>query len=600
MARRQLPPARTRVFSRWVLPLLSIAFGAAFIISIVSNGVSIGAVVTGRMGDIPDVALFGVPGFAGWTLWATGVVSLLLFVVYQIRLGYLYTHTTGGSGRSSSLTMDHDEVRRRASKLHLSSVEVAFFRNAILDPAIVFARIGENVDRYTRSTAVRTTYTVTKPKGNYSRLVVPLHYSSRGRLDDGLSLSDHAGTRIPSLTHVETTAYVDAVMRYLVRRAGPLNYRAYIGGKDPIEKDVLNILASTDSWEDASYGSQQAQFFAAARVAQTLISIPALRAGPLQDAAAILLRLYSVYPICAVAGSGSLLSITGEVSRITVERRMLIPIGRESWNSVLGQLFVLNGAGLSLWENLWPILSFRRSWRFFTAAGRHAFDGVRHLIGIQSADVAFPLANAARTTSYHLQLKGPERMYMGQQYLEHPDGQALSESEAQLIEHVMVPPVGQRHAHLYIRNGGGHGPVSYRARFYERTPGSMAIAMLTSAAAFAVTLVIALNRISHPNGDSSGLLQILLAFPIAIAAVSGLASNNSIWGGVLASRVSTGVTIGGSLAGLAISTLPYQYLPVDSKAAWIVIIGILAVNLVVSFASWVMRALVHRALVGSR
>lgn len=600
MARRQLPPARTRVFSRWVLPLLSIAFGAAFIFSIVSNGVSIGAVVTGRMGDIPDVALFGVPGFAGWTLWATGVVSLLLFVVYQIRLGYLYAHTTGGSGRSSSLTMDHDEVRQRASKLHLSSTEVAFFRNAILDPAIVFARIGENVDRYTRSTAVRTTYTVTKPKGNYSRLVVPLHYSSRGRLDDGLSLFDHAGTRIPSLTHVETTAYVDAVMRYLVRRAGPLNYRAYIGGTDPIEKDVLNILASTDSWEDASYGSQQAQFFAAARVAQRLISIPALRAGPLQDAAAILLRLYSVYPICAVAGSGSLLSITGEVSRITVERRILIPIGRESWNSVLGQLFVLNGAGLSLWENLWPILSFRRSWRFFTAAGRHAFDWVRHLIGIQSADVAFPLANAARTTSYHLQLKGPEKMYMGQQYLEHPDGQALSESEAQLIEHVMVPPVGQRHAHLYIRNGGGPGPVSYRARFYERTPGSMAIAMLTSAAAFAVTLVIALNRISHPNGDSSGLLQILLAFPIAIAAVSGLASNNSIWGGVLASRVSTGVTIGGSLAGLAVSTLPYQYLPVSAKAAWIVIIGILAVNLVVSFASWITRALVHRALVGSR
>ena len=124
MARRQLPPARTRVFSRWVLPLLSIAFGAAFIFSIVSNGVSIGAVVTGRMGDIPDVALFGVPGFAGWTLWATGVVSLLLFVVYQIRLGYLYAHTTGGSGRSSSLTMDHDEVRQRASKLQIGRAHV--------------------------------------------------------------------------------------------------------------------------------------------------------------------------------------------------------------------------------------------------------------------------------------------------------------------------------------------------------------------------------------------------------------------------------------------------------------------------------------------
>ena len=92
--------------------------------------------------------------------------------------------------------------------------------------------------------------------------------------------------------------------------------------------------------------------------------------------------------------------------------------------------------------------------------------------------------------------------------------------------------------------------------------------------------------------DTSGLLQILLAFPIAILALSASRSS-SAWGGVASARLANIITVALTLAALYISSLPSLFSVGGLLSVWFAIVAPLVVVSILSASSAVVRAVVQ-------
>ncbi|MEJ1155159.1 hypothetical protein [Microbacterium marmarense] len=246
--------------------------------------------------------------------------------------------------------------------------------------------------------------------------------------------------------------------------------------------------------------------------------------------------------------------------------------------------------------------------------GLRLLDAIRRFAGVPASVITHDLTNASRAASYHLQIAGPPGYYAARLRLLDVLGRRIEPAAIDAVESDSAILRGQRHAHLYLRGASGARDAKLEAGYYERTPGSMAVATAAALATLVVTGIIAAAQVSAAlaacdslvgsaadqclrlspanTGASEGLLQILLTFPIALVAMSAR-RNDAVWGGVLVARVTNAAVVFLTLCALALSVFAGALTPAGLSVAWIVVTGLMTVVLGSAGTSWILRSLIH-------
>lgn len=178
------------------------------------------------------------------------------------------------------------------------------------------------------------------------------------------------------------------------------------------------------------------------------------------------------------------------------------------------------------------------------------------LLGARPIDLSFGIRLASTCQSYHLEVNGPDGLYLGDQRL--VDSSATLARRAQNED---VPPhyrfrrrLGQPHAHMYARFFPEPAPVpprkqreqehpSVRLKFFETPPGSLLRAVVSAQASFALVWMVGIVNSSVPNTETDAP-AFLLAFPAVVSAWLGFESaGRRLLEGTLAFRLSLACTV---------------------------------------------------------
>lgn len=474
-----------------------------------------------------------------------------------------------GPVRSSSTT-DHVLSAVPAVQAKMTGIEVDRFLRLIVTPEVYFKRISESVQPLTRSVSVLTSFSLEVPAAPGNEVIVPVALSQRGRLDSGLQFHDGEGNRLTSLARTESQTYLLAVVRCIVVGFGLPTYWKYLEYVEPFTAEIVTSSAEVPTWMVSDVVEAFKQLPGVTRELE----------GMTEALSSLLRRVGEGYPICLPlvtpredAPDASEVSVAGQESgpsqkkfrfRIDMKSRVIIEF-QENFHK---------GSGLV------------KKW----------VDVARLSFGIRPLTLRWPLKNANRTSSYHLQLVGPERTYLAAQAVLAADGREFRPPNA-----TVQPRRGQRHAHLYVRDGRGYLGRSYRAQFYERMPGSMGAATMSAAS---VAILVWLGYLAASMSFSEWRLfpsweyvAIVLAFPSAISLWVGVEGDRKLMEGVLVAKVSTFVTIG--IAGLAaFLNITTGARPQDTL--WISLGVVAVVNALVAWASWLSRAHLQSWFIGQR
>jgi hypothetical protein len=400
------------------------------------------------------------------------------------------------------------------------------------------------------------------------------------------------------VSHIDTIAFSIAVFERLVARASITTFAAYEAN---LQAEVRQFFSSS-AWHRAK-GVQLID------LSQRALRIPgeltALKPNDphLGRAAKLFVVLARDYPVCVRM---PIPSEAPSTHRVTVERRAIHPVFeglsmRTIWRRTFAQMHLASSGFTRMLQFLFTIVT--RALKMLSMLSKLILQGARALSGVSIVAVAIPLENAVRASSYHLEVRGAEQTYVASQSLEDADGITVTSGEISkgALRGNTIRPQGQRIANLHISAGNDEvASWKFVAKFYERTPGSMAIALVTAAAALVPIALIALQemdaRISKSTGedqfDPIGLLQILLAAPFVIAAMSNVAGKRSLWGSFAAARLSMFVTIFFSFATLVLCNLPERLNGVPG-AIWLGIVLAMGLNVFIALVSWVMRVAVQ-------
>jgi hypothetical protein len=607
----------------WVLAILILALGVSVLslIGLVKSSVDLQ-----RMRDLnfegenTHSTLFGITVPPADSLWLTLFVALFV-VVYASVLAYnvQVRHAGRGWRDYQVLSLPPAEALAKIPDSTVSDWQRDLFIGMLMEPARYFERIKDLPEATQRSTTVttRSTINVGQVPIRDTTVLVPIFLASRSRLEDGLKVTvgeDHAST----LNHVETAAHVGRILRSLMRDAGRRTLSAYQApspsGGPSLEGRAMQYLTAANDWSILDQRARTRNYGDFARFGAEILDLPHTKESPLYQAVKLLSELLRSYPIVVELDRTKDFDDRrrGRVVRVTTVRRVIAPHTEYRFSDIRAYV---RGA---------KVTSFAAAWvRFFRifeglryAIGRFVVV-VRHIAGIGSDVVRHPLANAARTPSYHLELKGPEHTYMARQAI----GPRLRADPERPRHAISAHAAGQRHTHLYIRNGPAYfKSMSYSATFLERTPGSLAVAFIAAASSFVVSTILAIRQldaihlasakqvdagatilsdfeIAATVPDQSGLLQILLSFPIVAIASSTVLAGRAPWGGSLPARIANLGTVVLSVAALWFSSLPATVDELARPRVWLIVLGGLAFISVACLASWITRTLVHSRFV---
>lgn len=224
-------------------------------------------------------------------------------------------------------------------------------------------------------------------------------------------------------------------------------------------------------------------------------------------------------------------------------------------------------------------------------------DRIRRLLGIRPAIIGGFLRNANRAASYHIQIRGPEGSYLARQRIaQAPSGEQVDLSDSQ---YALRSRLGQRVAHLYIRNGKNFKRRYLVCHFFERVPGSLGAATMSALGAAVLVVIGAITSLGygHLGRTSPDLVAVLLAFPAIAGGWLGLDQVHNIFGGVLMARMSLIVTIVTALTASAFyalgpsdtgSTAAFSARP--GLAVWMMLSGVAIINLAACMGGWLLRA----------
>ncbi len=433
------------------------------------------------------------------------------------------------------------------------------FYNLLVEPHHAVERITETVEPLIRSTTVSTTLTLTVPHFAAAHdIAIPVLMQERGDLIDGLQLFGPGDDRLSSLSQESAVGFMGAVLRTLIARLGPAADQDY---RQNVEPDMIAYLAAD------SPSSERAQV-------QRLGQLGALpNSGPHGEAKQLAMGLVAVlrtrYPVIVLLPSPQVPQAAGEdpdIKRLPIRLRVRV---------AQRQIAKIKAEG-----------GFINNTR----------DALRRLLGIRPAVVRFPLRNADRCVSYHVQVRGPERAYLARQSLVSPTRELANAP----LQYRMRTRYGQRVSHLYVRHGRDYQHRWLENHFFERAPGSVGASTTSALAAAFLVWVAALTRLGYSGAVGTDLVAALLAFPAVIGIWSGFERDGSISGGTLAARTSSLVTVGISMVAAGVYVLGpstdagTRSVPLAHRAGstlWLLIAAVATLNLVAGVGSWLLRAL---------
>jgi len=516
--------------------------------------------------------------------WGSGIgmaIGIALVVVYWAWTRLLFgdvnkdrVERVDGTGNLEQLIDDYEKL--------LDVGKMSLIAEMVLNPSKYIEQLFEQVSLNTRSTHIVQKYLVALPTehiGEGERIFLPLIYHSRGKLLDSLRLTEASGeSRI--MTGREAVALCCAtIRRYLASQI--LNngeetkvLQAYKAGP---EKRVI-AYADAGMWHDR----QKTDLDSILSDIDELLPAGQGRRDDLPDVLKALSCIGQEYPSvieCLVApkngGEGTHL-------KFTVESREIMP----------------RGSG----ERLSKIMQ-----------------GLYDVFAVRSPNICYPLNNAERTQSYHLEVVAPEGFYMRTQQIRQIGG-AISAGDAPspIASRIAVQKAyGQRRAHLYLRDARQTAGDEFVCMFEERTPGTAGYTTVASlACAFIVFICgylqmniapviaglfsgwrISPNVLSGIHTLSSGggngdVVVALLAIPPAVGAWLGMKSADRLVFGSLWSRFSIIITVIICLVGSG--TFVYfnghNGEPVFAWTLWSTLVCLSVVNAVLSGSRWFVKA----------
>ncbi|MEV6012612.1 hypothetical protein AB0M29_38210 [Streptomyces sp. NPDC051976] len=180
-------------------------------------------------------------------------------------------------------------------------------------------------------------------------------------------------------------------------------------------------------------------------------------------------------------------------------------------------------------------------------------------LGARPMYVSVPLGNAWSAQSYHLQVAGPEGLYLSHQSIE-PDDNSLYAGDGAYA--TFRRRLGQRYGHFYSRSlavpeGRGTSPKA-RFTFYETPPGSDFQATVAAVSTFLLLWIIGfVVSNAHPADDvlGSDAPVLLLAFPGVAASWVGYESQPGLLSRSLSALLSLMGTVAFSITGSALFML---------------------------------------------
>lgn len=444
---------------------------------------------------------------------------------------------------ASDATLNTTEVMKRLTNIskNASGGALAFLAQLMLDPRQHIERVTDNAIQMHAGFEVSTTYTVRIPAAlGATPLWFPARFQKKGELADGLKIFDSDDARVSSLPQVERTALMLALFRYLAiasirgpRRRGALDRYAR-----HVEPSVLAFLTGAPGGSLAAARDAMAAF----------VSDPASAAA----AAALLPMLEDEYPV--------LVPVPGRESSTTTaqstDARIRLRVQRQA---------------VTIWTE--RKIRRRRGWR----------ELIKRILGVEPSAVVFPIDNATRAASYHLQIAGPRRSFLSYQAIAGRDASLRS------LRGIRVQRRhGQSVAHLRMRGGPGAKGLYYVVAFDERPPGSIAWAAVAS---FTASVLVAIAfLLGSSAADPSGVIAVLLSAPAFVGAWRGLGSNEQISGNSLASRISLLITLLSSVVASFFYVVDWSgAAPGSELVAWAVVLAVSIVNTAATVGAWLAR-----------
>lgn len=570
----------------------------------------------------------------------------ILLVIYGVASFTVRTRRVIVAPPARPVTLSrpaYDEAKRR---IRMSPDQAIVFAETLAYPAGRFVRITESVERGGHTIRVTSSFTVATHDLRDEVYAIPLVLSPRGQLEHGVRFMMDGDRRISSLSHAESIAYAASAVRALISASSRTAQRA-IADSPPAGLAVATPFVYEPLVAEVSNGSEDKRPLGEAIVAALssnepipqaqrdaliarIISLPASsnRQLLLRAAATIIYALSSQYAIC-VPVSGSKRDATPRgffrrqppqvvpltSTRVTVER-VVVPRPRLRGDAARyahrhprlsaqerRRLRGLRGR----WSNAqkdsrrrairrWRRMRATAFWRRAESLRRSLENTISRALGVPRTTIAYPTSLANSTHSYHLNVRGPERSYVSEQELlpreQSDDGRRLSNRILQQLPYSMATRRGQRTAHLYVRSGRTFNDYEFQAKFAERMPGSMSTAFVGAATALVIAGALAyatLSSASPEAGTFVGLLQILLAFPLALTATSSISTGSPFWGGDLGARVSTMLTVALLAWSLWVSTIAVAANAATTAALWVPALTIGVVNVLFTSITWLTR-----------
>ncbi|MGW3484265.1 hypothetical protein [Rhodococcus indonesiensis] len=493
-----------------------------------------------------------------WVI-ALCLVGFVFVCVYLIVSYMVYVRSEGPCDPLPKIDSGNAVERAKFLAGTLGAQERMFFAQVILSPKSVIQRVGESVAPATRAYIVKTAYLFEVPSIFSGKSVaIPVTLRPKGRLMDHFQMTDDNGCRVSPLGQEDAIAYTLAALRALPATAQALAEYCDTPGDDgiTIERRVAGLLCSdsTDEELQSIRGSIR-------------------NAGMGADIAELVFRMLTslrrLHPVVAIIRVPESTHDHETVRiRLTIEQRV-IPFVRRNESKL-----------------------------------RWLRDNLRSILGVRPTVIGFPIEEARRARSYHLEVFGPEGTYLAKQAVYDPA--AATDTPLAQIPHRFLARYGQRYGHFYAKKATSADDAKKLAlisHFYERPPGSIAPATMSAFAAAFLIVAAAIVKLSATADLQSDIIAVLLALPVVASAWTGFDSSRSLFGGALNSRISLIVTMM-----LAFTTVALWIITENGEAVgrwqdrdyswvWVAVSSAAVLNFTLSAFSWLLRSWVYGSFV---
>lgn len=401
----------------------------------------------------------------------------------------------------------------RSAQQALTPYDLAALRTfalSIANPPDVRSRAVETIEPAARAfwQTVSAHFTITgsnSATGTVSPVAIML--PAKGELQDNLAITDEAGEGVATLTYYEYLALVMRTVRQLIVASDvSALHRPRLF---TLEQSVMNVIRQHLNEATIPLVRQH--------LSRCLDEIDDLKQhcqsvdgqNQLQTLASFTEALAFNFAIVAL--------IEGSGNRVVTYKRTVVPRMRVTPFS-------------------YKVVAYLR-------------DRFRLLLGARPVDLYMKLSNASSAASYHLEVVGPEGMYVARQQVLGIEDELLRLRNlgSETPYYRLRRRLGQRYLHAYFRSVSPDVAQRciLRARFLEVPPGSIARAGVASVANFVlIFLAGTLLSVGSQKQLASDFPALILAFPAVAAAAVGFENlRSALFESTLASRLAVIATI---------------------------------------------------------